>query len=300
MRHLIKFAAASAVLFAVGQVKAVDTYVEPAGSGAFGSATPPPAGTQEFAHDSFGNVYYYDAPGQAGRTIATAGPVLDLSGAQGQKQIQPKLFSNASGGGDVDLFGVNVTNPELFYAFTGRNSANPNTTLLTLFGSDGTAIAASLGGVIVTGSPGTITGSQPGNPNDPAIMNGTALGLTPGTYYLGVSNYIASNGKAQPKNNAGQNLFNLAPGAVVLPNALADKKLSTDPLKAWDLYSLDTGTVGSFDPTTGTGDGDQLLGATSFTSGSSSNIDLRLVPEPTSLAALALAGMSVLARRRRS
>jgi hypothetical protein len=293
------------VLLAVGQVKAVDTYVEPTGSGGFGTSTPPPAGTQEFAHDSFGfGAYYWDKPGQAGRTIAAAGPLIDLSGTLGQKQIQPILWSNGTnGGGDVDLFPVNNTNPDLFFAFTGRpsTSSTPNATLLTLFASDGTAVAAALGGVQCKGNISTIFGAAPTNPNDPAIMNPTTVpGLTTGTYYLGVSNYNSTNGQGQPMNNAGQNLFNLIPGQVVLPNALGDIKLSTDPLKAWGLVSTDTGTIGSFDPTTGTGDGDQLLGVTGFTSGSSSYIDLRLVPEPTSLAAIGIAGLSMLARRRRS
>jgi hypothetical protein len=196
------------------------------------------------------------------------------------------------------LFQVSVTNPGLFQAWTSRTAATPNTTLLTLFGSDGTAIAASLGGVQAAGT--SFGNAAPLNPADPGVIRGASLGLTPGNYYLGVSNLVAASGKGQPKNNASQNIFTPVAGTVVTPNALADVKLSTDPLKAWDLYFVDAGTVGSFDPTTGTGDGDQLLGPTSFTAGTSAFINVFLVPEPATSFLMGMAGLSFLSRRRRS
>lgn len=307
MRHFKILCATAAALLSLSAVHGADVYVEPAGSGGFGSANPPPAGTQEFARDTtFGNPYYFDNASGAGRTIAAGGPVIDLSGNLGNKQIQPSLLINTTTpqgatGGDVDLFQVSVTRPELFQAWTARTvGSSANTFLLTLFASDGTAIAASLGGVQAAGPINTIVGAVPVNPADPGIIRGASLGLTPGNYYLGISNFIASNGKAQPKNDATQNIFTPVAGSVVTPNALADIKLSTDPLKAWDLYTLDTGTVGSFDPTTGTGDGDQLMGRSGFTSGSAPFINVFLVPEPASGFLIGMAGLSFLSRRRHS
>jgi len=290
--------ATTAALLTLGTVHAADTYAEPPGSGSFGQATPPPAGTQEYAFDSFGSVYYFDNA-TAGRTIGGQ-PLIDFSGNNGGKQIQPILRSNGNNGagGDVDLFQVSVTQPNLFQAWTGRTSATPNTFLLTLFKSDGTAVAASLGGVQTPST--AFPNTDPVNGADPGVIRGAALGLAPGNYYLGISNFIASSGKAQPKNNAGQNIFSPVAGTVVTPNALADIKLSTDPLKAWDLYQSDVGTIGSFDPTTGTGDGDRLLAATTFTGGTAAFINVILVPEPATGLIMGMAALTFASRRRRS
>ena len=129
MRRFIMLCAATAALLSLSAAHGADVYTEPAGSGGFGSASPPAAGTQEFAFDTFGSVYYFDNASGAGRTIATGGPVIDLSGNPGDKQIQPILRSNAGGGGDVDLFQVSVTQPNLFQAWTSRTGA---TRLLSL------------------------------------------------------------------------------------------------------------------------------------------------------------------------
>src|SRR6266480_5878535 len=116
MRHVVMLCAATAALLSLGSAQGADTYAEPPGSGSFGQATPPAAGTQEYAFDSFGNVYYFDNA-TAGRTIGGQ-PLIDFSGNNGGKQIQPILRSNAGGGGDVDLFQVSVTQPNLFQAWT--------------------------------------------------------------------------------------------------------------------------------------------------------------------------------------
>src|SRR3954468_8651434 len=97
MRHFKMLCATAATVFSFSVARAADIYSEPAGSGGFGSASPPPAGTQEFVRDTFGATppYYFDNGAQQGRTIATAGPVIDLSG-NGGKQIQPLLRTNVT------------------------------------------------------------------------------------------------------------------------------------------------------------------------------------------------------------
>src|SRR4051794_24995436 len=113
MRHHLALAAAVAALISFGTARAADFYNEPAGAN---TATPPPAGTQEFVNDSFafGNPYTADNA-TAGRIIGGQ-PLIDFSGNDGPKQIQPLLRTNGNNGtgGDVDLFQVNVTAPQFF------------------------------------------------------------------------------------------------------------------------------------------------------------------------------------------
>jgi hypothetical protein len=297
MRKLATVVAATVAVSFVGASQAANTYSEPAGGSA---TTPPPAGTQEFVFDSFafGNPYTWENSAY-GRTIALADPGPSTTFVtDNYNQIRPNLRSNASGGGDVDLFKISVADPNTFQLWTGRTGTSPNTTLLTLFKTDGTAVAASLGAVQV-GATGVVAYSAPlsaapGNPADPGIINGASLGIPAGDYIVAVSTYISASGKAQPKNDAGQNLFNLVPGTVVTPNALGDIKLSTDPLKGWDLYTVDGGTVGSFDMNV-----DQLLGKTSFNSGLSAYINV-FIPEPGTMSLALAAGALVLRRRNRA
>jgi hypothetical protein len=293
-------ALAGAVILSGVSIAHATIYSEPPGSSSFGSRNPPPAGTQEFATDFFNGTYtyYYDNPA-FGRTINKADPgPSNVFGSEFYNQIRPILRGNTNnGGGDVDLFKVTVANPNYFSAWTGRLSTTTNNILLTLFKTDGTAVAASLGAAQV-GALNIVantfpTSAAPLNPSDPAIITGTGLGLTAGDYILGVSTYIPASGKGQPKNNAGQNIFNLVAGTVVTPNALSDIKLSTDPLKGWDLYGYDAGTIGSFDP-----DLDELLGPTSFTAGNAAIINV-YIPEPTSFGAAATGAMVALTRRAR-
>lgn len=301
MRKLATIVAATVAVSAFGVAQAANTYSEPAGSGGFGSATLP-AGTQEWAYDSFGGgAYHYDNPSY-GRTVATADPGPSTTFVtDNYNQIRPNLRINSGSplGGDVDLFKISVADPNTFQLWTGRTGATPNNILLSLFKADGTAVAASLGAVQV-GTTGVVAYSAPlsaapVNPADPGIINGASLGIPAGDYIVSVSTYVPATGNAQPKNDSGQNLFTLAAGSVVTPNALGDIKLSTDPLKGWDLYSADIGTIGSFDAGA-LGVGDQLLSKSAFTAGTGSYINV-FIPEPVSMSSLGILALGLLRRR---
>lgn len=157
-------------------------------------------------------------------------------------EIRPLLWLNT----DADLFQVNVTDAANFQAtIQGGHS-------LAVFDAAGNGLAALIG-------PGTI---------DDSWISGN------GTYYIG----IGADG-SNPRNAAGQDIFNLAVGVASGPVA-GDAALSADPAVAWEFNNLPTG----------------LFGPGNFTEGTSAHIFLS-IPEPASLSLLALGGLTMLRRR---
>lgn len=224
---------------------------------------PIPAGAEEFGTEGFFAGFqpwdFY------GRTIEKAEPT-DSTGGTGSppldlitpslQSIQTSLWFQAPG--DADLFKIRISDPDNFSA------VNSNTAgfILALFDEDGNAVAATTGG------------------NDFPIDS--SFVSAPGVYYIG----LGSAG-AFPRNDAGEELFDLSMGGPVGPNALSDTKLSSDPRIAWTVFNNDDFLLGSgaFTPT--------LADRTIFLTGSNFYI-----PEPASLAVLGLGGLALLARRR--
>ncbi len=180
-------------------------------------------------------------------------------------RIEMRLWANT----DADLFKIAIEDPASFSAYI-----NGTTQVLALFSEDGTAIAASRGG----GTANAITG--------------TAFGLTPGQYYIGVAQSRTVSGQLQigvPRNNANEALFDFATNGVKSPVAgLSDYKLSTDPFKAWTVNN-----------------GAALIGTSNFTSGTNAFIrftgaEFSVVPEPSMALLAPLAAGLVAMRRRRA
>ncbi|WP_428936725.1 PEP-CTERM sorting domain-containing protein [Fontivita pretiosa] len=211
----------------------------------------PPANAVEFSPTTgFGSVYDL-----SGRVVALAEVTENTLDSTPLGSIVPRVWNLT----DADLFRIKITDPSNFSA-----SITSTTLILALFAEDGTALAASTGG----GTANAITGA--------------AAGLsTPGIYHIGIA--LAG---MFPKNNAGQDLFDLSTTGVKLPNALADQKLGTDPFTAWTQPGAGATT---------------LIGNTSFTAPGStitlSGADFA-VPEPASIAAVMLGGLVLVQRRR--
>ncbi len=185
-----------------------------------------------------GSTGFFAAWDMFGRTVAGAEVVADSTvGA-----IQPKLWTN-----DADLFQINVTDYANFEVWASGGHS------LALFDASGNAIAGVLGG----GASTLI---------DSSWISGN------GVYYLG----IGADG-SNPRNAAGENLFNLSstPSAPVA----GDIVLASDPAVAWEKNNLPTG----------------LIGPGNFTRPSSAiNI---AIPEPASLALFGLGGLAMFRRR---
>ncbi len=198
----------------------------------------------------------------SGRTVALATPDLTTNTVDNSPltTISTGLFS----GTDVNLYGINITNPSTFSASV------PSTTLiLALFNSNGGAIAASIGGTA-------------------DALTGANTGITaPGGYWIGIANSTE-----YPQNAEAQNLFNLSSGVagVYTPAAgITDLALASNPVTAWALPASDTTNA--------------LITNTSFVAPSSTitltGTGFAVVPEPTSLSLVGCAAFGLLSRRRR-
>lgn len=247
----------SAAVLGLGTYAFASTYTE-AGAIVAGANQTPPVPYQEYNGNVFGSTLYDGA----GRVISAAavpqstGPTdLTLDG------INSKLFRFS----DVDLFKIQIVTPTAFTANTFNN-----TSFLTLFAADGTAVAAATGTFLDTGTGFTTTYG----------LSGATLGLTAGTYYLGVGNVSTGPFAALvPKNAAGQALFDLGSAGVKTPLAVSDLKLSTDPT-AWGQTTLLASN--QVVPTVNV----SLTGVTFA------------VPEPTLMSLLGVTGAGLLRRRR--
>ncbi|HUO10981.1 MAG TPA: PEP-CTERM sorting domain-containing protein [Phycisphaerae bacterium] len=189
-----------------------------------------------------------------GRVLSNAAVTTNLVDSSPLTTISSHLFS----GTDANLYKISITNPASFSA------SIPSTSLvLALFSSNGTALAASIGG-----ASDAITGAN--------------AGLTlPGIYYIGIANV-----GGYPENAAAQNIFALTGTAGVFTPVTGDAVLAADPQIAWTITS---GTAG-------------LLTNTSFTAAGSTitltGSGFAVTPEPTTLALLAGGAMVLISRRR--
>jgi hypothetical protein len=189
-----------------------------------------------------------------GRVLSNAAVTTNTVDSTVLTTINTHLFS----GTDANLYKIQITNPAAFSASV------PSTSLIiALFKSDGTGLAASIGGVA-------------------DAVTGTNAGVTtPGLYYLGIAN-----SGMNPENAAGQNIFGLTGVAGVFTPVTGDKVLATDPTIAWTLSTAPG-----------------LLSNTSFTAPSSTitlaGANFAVVPEPASLSVLGLSAAALLLRRKR-
>ncbi len=191
------------------------------------------------ALESNGMTGIFEAWDMYGRTVAGADVISDST----IDEIFSKLWIN-----DADLYQITVTDYENFHAST------VGTVSLALFDASGDAIAGAWGG-----APNTVSEI------DSSWLSGN------GVYYLGIG-FMGSN----PRNAAGENLFNLSVAASA-PVA-SDITLAADPAVAWEKNNLPTGIIGP---------GNMYIPGP---------ISVAL-PEPASLALLGLGGLTVLKRR---
>jgi len=215
-----------------------------------GFGGPAPAGAVEYSV-GFSTIGDFD-----GRVLSNAAVTTNTVDSSPLTTISTFLFT----GTDANLYEINITNPAAFSASV------PSTSLvLALFSSNGTALAASIGG-----ASDAITGANAGI-------------TSPGLYYIG----IADSG-GYPENAEAQNIFGLTGAAGVFTPATSDAVLATDPNIAWTLTS---GVPG-------------LLQNVSFFAGSSTitlaGSGFAVTPEPASLALLACGATALLSRRRRN
>jgi len=178
-----------------------------------------------------------------GRVVADAEVISDST----INQISHRAWTN-----DADLWQINVTDAANFSA---KISADGGGHTLALFDSAGNALAAVLS-------------------NNPSSLISSSWLTGNGIYYLGVG-VDGSN----PRNAAGENLFNLS--SVATAPVAGDIQLAADPAVAWELNNLANG---------------EWVGPGNFTRPSAGTINLA-IPEPASMALLGLGGLAMLRRR---
>lgn len=213
----------------------------------FGAA--PPAGAVEWGPPSGFGAYWQPY----GRVLATAAITENTIDNTPLAKINTRLVAV----NDAGLFKIKITDP------VGFTATVPSTVLvMALFGADGTAVAASIGGAgyAITGAPSA------------------------GDYYIGLA---VSGG--YPQNAAGENIFGLdGTAGVFAPQALADTKLATDPFIAWTKPGAGAATLIGSTSFTAPSSIITLTGA-NFA-----------VPEPATVALLGITGLLVIGRRRRA
>lgn len=188
-----------------------------------------------------------------GRVLATAAITENTIDNTPLAKINTRLVAV----NDAGLFKIKITDP------VGFTASVPSTVLvMALFGADGTAVSASIGGAgyEISGAPAA------------------------GDYYIGLAV-----GGGYPQNDAGENIFGLdGTAGVFAPQALADTKLSTDPFIAWTKPGAGAATLIGSTSFTAPSSIITLTGA-----------DFA-VPEPATVALLGLTGLLFAARRRRA
>ncbi|MGA2442322.1 MAG: PEP-CTERM sorting domain-containing protein [Tepidisphaeraceae bacterium] len=216
-----------------------------------GFGGPAPSGAVEYSA-GFSTIADFD-----GRVLSNAAVTTNTVDGSPLDSISTELFT----GTDANLYKFKITDPSTFSA-----SITSTSLVLALFASDGTALAASIGGA-----------SDAINASNDGVT-------TAGTYYIGIANP-----GGYPENNEGQNIFGLtgATGDFAPAAGVTDLLLSTNPAIAW---------------TTGGAYPGLLQNVSFFASGSTitlSDSGYAVVPEPSTLALL-VGGAGLMLRRRRS